>query len=434
MNIDFSVHNTKDWFENTECERIAKLLWDNGIRFDYISQLQLESFAVDETGKMTYVSGENGPKTKYRTIIVPETKYMPPELIRHLDALSNGNRNRVIFVSKLPLSTNGFFKAAERTAEIVELCEKYELKPTPAEDLLEKLREILELPTPGEFPLLGSTPLKNVSRILPDGKCFFVSNVAPKFDYRPEMYPAPVDNSFLLDAPGCLDLVIMDPLSGKLGRADWKPDPKTSRPVVRLQLAPNASIIIRTFDRKADPDIPAWNYFESENRKKHELSGKWKLEFISGGPEIPRPLELEKLASWTENGETYENFSGVGKFVLKFDNPGIDLSTAGPGLVRLDLGKVCESARVVLNGNKLGTVFIEPMRIVFPSSLLKERENVLEIEVRNLAANRIRYNDREGIEWKKFRDINVVDIDYKPFDASGWKIRPSGLLGPVAIE
>jgi hypothetical protein len=31
------------------------------------------------------------------------------------------------------------------------------------------------------------------------------------------------------------------------------------------------------------------------------------------------------------------------------------------------------------------------------------------------------------------RDANVVNINYKPFDASGWPLTPSGLLGPVTL-
>jgi hypothetical protein len=38
------------------------------------------------------------------------------------------------------------------------------------------------------------------------------------------------------------------------------------------------------------------------------------------------------------------------------------------------------------------------------------------------------------VEWKIFRDINFVGIDYRPFDASKWPVRPSGLLGPVTLQ
>ncbi len=31
------------------------------------------------------------------------------------------------------------------------------------------------------------------------------------------------------------------------------------------------------------------------------------------------------------------------------------------------------------------------------------------------------------------REVNFVTINYKPFDASGWPLIPSGLLGPVTL-
>jgi hypothetical protein len=55
------------------------------------------------------------------------------------------------------------------------------------------------------------------------------------------------------------------------------------------------------------------------------------------------------------------------------------------------------------------------------------------VEVTNVAANRIRDLDINKIEWRKFYDINLVNIDYEPFDASGWEIRDAGLLGPVTL-
>jgi hypothetical protein len=64
---------------------------------------------------------------------------------------------------------------------------------------------------------------------------------------------------------------------------------------------------------------------------------------------------------------------------------------------------------------------------------LKTKDNRLEIEVTNLSANRIRDLDIRGVEWKYFHDINIVNIDYKKFDASQWDIVDSGLLGPVRL-
>jgi hypothetical protein len=45
----------------------------------------------------------------------------------------------------------------------------------------------------------------------------------------------------------------------------------------------------------------------------------------------------------------------------------------------------------------------------------------------------MRLRDQQKPDWKKFNDINIVDITYKKFDASKWEPMPSGLLGPVKL-
>ena len=64
---------------------------------------------------------------------------------------------------------------------------------------------------------------------------------------------------------------------------------------------------------------------------------------------------------------------------------------------------------------------------------LQPGKNQLEVEVTNVAANRIRDLDIRGVEWRHFYDINLVNIDYMPFDASVWEIKDAGLLGPVTL-
>jgi hypothetical protein len=67
-------------------------------------------------------------------------------------------------------------------------------------------------------------------------------------------------------------------------------------------------------------------------------------------------------------------------------------------------------------------------------AFLQPGENTIKVEVANLMANRIRYMDQQELEWRKFHEINFVNIDYKPFDASGWEPMQSGLLGPVVLN
>jgi hypothetical protein len=98
----------------------------------------------------------------------------------------------------------------------------------------------------------------------------------------------------------------------------------------------------------------------------------------------------------------------------------------------LSLGDVRESARVRWNGEEVQTLVANPYQCVVRN--VRAGKNVLEIDVTNLSANRIRDLDRRKVEWRKFYDINFVNLNYKPFDASEWMLRPSGLLGPVTLE
>jgi hypothetical protein len=99
----------------------------------------------------------------------------------------------------------------------------------------------------------------------------------------------------------------------------------------------------------------------------------------------------------------------------------------------LDLGELHESAAVRINGNDAGILWSIPYRLRV-GKWLKPGDNTIEIEVANLMANRIRWMDQQKIEWRRFHEINFVNIAYRPFNASGWPVLPSGLAGPVTLS
>ena len=132
------------------------------------------------------------------------------------------------------------------------------------------------------------------------------------------------------------------------------------------------------------------------------------------------------MRSWTEQAsDACKNFSGTALYRLEFD-----LKETFPAL--LDLGEIYHTAKVRLNGKDAGTCWAPPHRLDV-RDLLVAGKNVIEVEVTNLAANRIADLDRRKVPWKAFHEINFVNIDYKNFDASGWEPLPSGLLGPVTL-
>jgi len=244
-------------------------------------------------------------------------------------------------------------------------------------------------------------------------------------------------DSWLPLAVDAKSVVILDPLTGNAGVAAAYVT--RSQTHCHLQLAPGQSLILRALT-----DHPAygaaWNYWDAVGDAV-PLTGQWQVKFLRGGPKLPAPFATDRLASWTEIGDTNaQSFAGTAAYSLRFDAPSSEprFQAARPGPLKqeprtylLDLGRVCQSARVRLNGRELGTLFTPPFQVVLNE--LKPKDNLLEVEVTNVSANRIRDLDRRGVEWKTFNDINFVNLDYKPFDASNWPLTDSGLLGPVTM-
>ena len=93
----------------------------------------------------------------------------------------------------------------------------------------------------------------------------------------------------------------------------------------------------------------------------------------------------------------------------------------------ISLGDVSNLARVKLNGKDLGSVWCWPWRVAVPEGVWKDGENLLEIEVANLWANRL-IGDASLPAEKRLTRTTVNP--HKPGDP----LRKSGLFGPVCLE
>jgi len=231
-----------------------------------------------------------------------------------------------------------------------------------------------------------------------------------------------IDSWLMLNTEGKM-VMMMDPLSGRKGIADASPI--NHKIQVRVKLKSGESVILRTYNTMVKDKN--WIYQGLEKPQK-KISGTWNLKFIQGGPEIPKEQNLKELVSWTELDDTSaRKFSGTAIYHLSFSLVEKDRYD-----YVLRLGDVRESAHVWVNGKDAGILWSVPYEVRI-GRFLKKGENILTIEVVNLMANRIRDMDRNKMIWRKFHEINFVDLNYKPFDASGWELQPSGLLGPVSL-
>jgi hypothetical protein len=232
---------------------------------------------------------------------------------------------------------------------------------------------------------------------------------------------ATLDKSVTLATPFTAALA-MDPLTGRTGAATG-----SGQNAINFQLAPGQSVILRLTNAALAPNTPTWPIYVSAGPAR-PINGNWQITFLDGGPTIPAPLTTDSPRNWTDlGGPDTKTFAGTARYSIDFDRPADDATNWV-----LDLGDVRESARVTLNGQSLGTLWSLPFKAPVGTAL-KPGRNHLDIDVTNLAANRIRDLDIRKVNWKIMYDANIVGIDYKPLDASRWPIVPSGLVGPVTL-
>lgn len=406
----FCVHHP-DWIEDTSCGEAGRWLMKHGHSFDFVSDAQLGQTRW-ENGRIITEGGAS-----YRTVLVPAAQFMKIETARRLIALAEAGATVVVW-RHLPESVPGWHNHTEREEELKTLLGGLKFVDGAASIgrghiLLGDDLAALMTRTGIQREALVDHGLNFIRRKLPGEVIYFISNQSAR----------PVDAWVPVAAP-CRSAVLMDPMTGALGKARMRSDNTGTR--IYLQLQPGETRILRALENK-DADEPLWPILKPMGEPL-AVSGPWDIRFVEGGPVLPAPATIKTLGSWTELAEAEaQRFAGAATYSTTVQLPE---SVATRWI--LDLGDVRESARVSINSKPVGVVVAHPFRLDV-TDFLQAGDNHFEIEVTNLSANRIRDLDRRKVGWKKFHDINIVDHQYKKFDASEWPLNPSGLLGPVML-
>lgn len=406
------------WLSGTPFHDAAMAMMGKGYSYDEVTD-QILTQATAAQGCV--MLGGNS----YRAVVVPPTRYMPLGTLRGLLALANGGAT-ILVQGDLAVDVPGLDKLAERRATARGLLAGVAFGPASPDGVRRATVGkgfLLTGPDLGSLLAAASLPreemvdagLSCVRRLRPDGVDYFVVNTGTHA----------VDGWVALSTPAA-GAVILDPLSAdRAGLAAVRQSP-TGRAEIYLQLSAGESRVVRTFSGRA-PEVPAWPYAEPAGAGV-PIAGHWSVHFTQGGPVLPRDFDAPSLGSWTLSADPEaKRFAGTAVYRTTFNvAPG---AAAGQAL---DLGRVGDSARVRINGQDAGTAWCAPF--VLPvGKYLHPGHNLLEVEVTNVAANRIADLDRRHVSWKSFYEINFVNFQYKPFDASAWPVRDSGLLGPVTL-
>ena len=412
LGMNFTIRSLAGTIRGTAFGNLARNLWNHGFAFDYISDRQV-SAARARSGSIEVPGGS------YRTLVIPATEHMPVATARNL--LELARHGATIIFEAVPRDVPGWKDFTARQLRLHEL-----FAPLPfrkfsgfqvarlgsGKVMAGEVESALASAGIDPEPMVKAADLHFVRLESGGVRSYFIVNSGAAID---KWVPLPSLKS---------SVMLMDPATGNFGRGAVRRSARARE--VYLQLAPNHSLILQ-LNHNVPGTTPAWKY-RAATGPAMALTGSWAVEFVSGGPELPPSARLTALRSWTELGEAAERFAGTARYTLLFDAP----TRSSNQRWEMDLGDVRESARVRCNGTELGTLLLAPFRVLLPP--LKPSGNRLEIEVTNLSANRIGDLDRRGIPWRKFHDINFVNLDYQKFDASEWPIMPSGLLGPLTIR
>lgn len=408
-------------FNGSQFKTGSDLMLAKGYSFDYISDLQLKNTETDQGIILT-------EGNKYQTIVLPGCKYIPVETFTHIMTLANKGA-KIIIYGTMPENIAGWADFDAKNEVFNRMKNGLTFSPTNNPEVTRSIYGKGSILMGNDLDQLLSfagikretmadSKIDNIRRETKTGFVYFVHNSSDK----------PFDGWLPVQVK-CVSAAIFNPMTEKLGLAKFRPASGGATEVY-ARLSPGESLILSTYNSEISGK--PYGYFDFVSAPA-ELTSSWKVNFTEGGPVLPAAKEISKLISWTLfGGEDVKNFSGTASYTTTFKKP---KGKADAWL--LNLGKVCESARVTLNGKEIAVLIGPDFNVVIDNKQLKS-SNILEVMVSNLMANRIAYMDRNNIEWKKFYNVNFnarmrQNTKNNIFDASKWEPQESGLVGPVTI-
>ncbi|KOS08228.1 glycoside hydrolase [Flavobacterium akiainvivens] len=409
LDMPFGIHQIDRWLCPTVFYENVSALQAKGYSLDYSSDKMLAEARV--------VNGEIKVSDKgaaYKVLVVSQTEYMPLATLQSIVRLAN--EGGTIVLQRLPKDVPGLNADIDRQKfnAIIKGFKPVKKQDAISEIVIGKGKIILanELQKALAYAkvqreVLADTGLKFIKRKIDGGKYYYIVNHNEK-----------AFNGNVNLASGAKSVVLLDPQTGEVGSVGFTSGATTT---FRLQLQPGESVFVKLSDAK-DTATPKWRYVEKEEQP-IVLNNSWKLHFTEGGPSLPSDKIMKAPQPWTgfTDDAATQSFSGTGIYSTTFD-----LKSKSADDYILKINELYESARVIVNGQDAGIIWSVPFELNI-GKYLKAGQNTIEIEVCNLMANRIRYMDQKKMEWRKYHEINFVNIHYKDFDASGWEVMPSGL-------
>ena len=361
---------------------LAEQLQQQGYSFDIISDRQIQNLNLKEN---ELHSGH----ASYKTILLPKCQYIPLSTMLALANLAKAGA-KILFFDSWPESVSGFGDFEVRQDSFQNLLAHLDLDKSNTAILGngafyigDNLLTLLEQADVHREKMVD-IGLDFIRYKDEEGSYYLISNWSDK----------KFDNWIPLNHKA-VEVLLFDPMNGQIGKGQSRQSDSGDFEV-RLQMPVGSTIILKMMNEAVNEK--AWLYHEIS--EPDQILTNWNVEFTQGGPTLPAAKENIELSSWAEWDEACQSFSGTARYSTTFNYA----HQSGNGVL-LDLGEVAESARVWLNKQEIGTLIGPVFQLFIDEKMLKD-ENLLEVEVCNLMANRIAYMDKEAMPWKKFYNIN----------------------------
>ncbi len=410
-------------FDGSSFQKAADYMQEEGYSFDFVSDIQLKN--ASNTGELVMTEVD----AMYRTVVLPACKYIPVLTFNKLNNLAEKGAT-IILYENLPEKVAGWGNLQYDDEIYRYLLDQIEFHNTDEKDIRQAdigsgsfllgsdLGKMLEM-AGIKREQMANQGLQFNRRRINNGYSYFILN--PSDEKFEGWIPLSVKTR---------SASIYNPMTEVSGYGKIRSG-KNGNTEVFAVISPHESLMILAGQGRSS--VPKYNFYKTESPGSR-IEGSWNVEFTEGGPSLPAARKIDQTGSWTLlEGNDVKNFSGKATYSINFPKP-----KGKSDAWIIDLGKVCESASVYLNGARIAGLTGPEYQVIVKKNQLKN-VNRLDITVSNLAANRIAWLDRNNVEWKKFYNTNFPSRFPQNkknglFDASLWPAKESGLIGPVYIR
>lgn len=385
-----------------------------GYSFNYINSEVIMNRLKVENGRLTLPDGMS-----YRILVLPELKSMRPELLKKITQLA---KQGAIVLGPAPNCSPSLENYPQCDQQVQKMAsalwgvvDGIKLKSAEAGKGMiisgMQMQEVLDLiRTVPDFKAGVSDPVLFTHRKLEEGDIYFITNqsdstisINPEFRVTgktPEHWDAITGS--IRDLP------------------EYTLLKETTVVPLKLEAFESAFIIFRKSSRQEAKINSALNYPEPEIIT--EITDPWNVIFDKASRGPSKPVLFTTLYDWTiSTNDSIRYYSGTASYKSKFS-----LKRSYPDKkLYIGLGSVKGIAKVSINGNYAGGAWTAPWKVEI-STLVKEGENKIEVEIVNTWVNRLIGDSKLPVNERKTWCL------VNPFKPDS-PLSPSGLIGPVQI-